>query len=272
MFKKFIRAINNSNFICLEIQKENDRSVFLVKCRRCGLLLGMKLNEDIFFIKKKIKIRNKILNINIISLNQSLIDNFTAQLRSLLQGEKVFVFHSNKHKKESLDKFTYTKKEFDVTFIIHKIEGRVFLLGKNGFYNTICRELKRKLCHNVYFILLLKENCSYFNSGKPQCEQMIKNLIKNGQNELDEYFSTNRILFLSDFELEESVKSNKSFFDNVFFSHYENAGNFQKHFELFNTCAEETKEVFDKDVTLIKSTAEYIENAQMSLFSKCKMI
>jgi hypothetical protein len=82
----------------------------------------------------------------------------------------------------------------DIVFILHKIEGRVFLLGRNGFYNKVCEEMSGQINKNFFFVLLFKniqENNEMFET--------INNLIHKGDQHDLKYFSDNdKILYLKE--------------------------------------------------------------------------
>lgn len=96
--------------------------------------------------------------------------------------------------------------------IVHKIEGRVFLLGKNGFYNTVINEFNKKHNQNIYFILLFKEieeKCTeeYYNG-------MIDDLINKGdQGDLKSFKEANRIICINDLAFDRKKGMFKQIYD-----------------------------------------------------------
>lgn len=73
--------------------------------------------------------------------------------------------------------------------MVHKIEGRVFLLGKNGFYNKIVEEMQSS--HNIYFLLIFKSN--------DISKQAIDDLIEKGdQADLKVFRNKKRIISLQE--------------------------------------------------------------------------
>ena len=98
-----------------------------VKCNRCNFLIGLFLKEQYYFIKSMIKTRkSKQLFLELISIKSELLKEFKSDLDSIYKNNIVNV-DINIHliKKDSISFDDYTKKRFDIIFIIHKIEGRM---------------------------------------------------------------------------------------------------------------------------------------------------
>jgi hypothetical protein len=86
------------------------------------------------------------------------------------------------------------------------MEGRIFLLGRNGFYNKICEE--KKLKNTIFFLLLFKDISPDFTEDEGM--KIIHTLINKGdQKDLELYLKDNKIICINDDDLENDLK-NKS--------------------------------------------------------------
>ena len=167
----------------------------------------------------------------------------------------------DKRTKDNIDKYKCSKKNNDITFIVHKIEGRVFLLGKNGFYNKVVEVLKKKNNHNIYFILVIKEDDDKIRKA------MIEDLInKGGQKDLDYYYKNNRIVFINDFNIETDFANKKDFFINLFKTNYDNNKSKGEYLQ-------EDEDEMKKDLELINKVIGYeLNGGNSNIFAKCSMI
>jgi hypothetical protein len=93
-----------------------------------------------------------------------------------------------------------SEENFDFVFIFHKIEGRTFLLGRNGFYNKLKEKLYKKCFGRVYFCLIFK-----FQSDEEKFQALDELIIKGDQNELLEFKDENKILFFNEEDFEEEL-------------------------------------------------------------------
>ena len=167
----------------------------------------------------------------------------------------------DKRTKDNIDKYKCSKKNNDITFIVHKIEGRVFLLGKNGFYNKVVEVLKKKNNHNIYFILVIKGDDDKIRKA------MIEDLInKGGQKDLDYYYKNNRIVFINDFNIETDFANKKDFFINLFKTNYDNTKSKGEYLQ-------EDEDEMKKDLELINKVIGYeLNGGNSNIFAKCSMI
>ena len=213
-------------------------------------------------LKKNIKIRPpKTIELSLLGLKIELLNKIKEEVGKLnTQGIKVNIT-VDKRTKDNIDKYKCSKKNNDITFIVHKIEGRVFLLGKNGFYNKVVDVLKKKNNHNIYFILVIKEDDDKIRKA------MIEDLInKGGQKDLDYYYKNNRIVFINDFKIEADFANKKDFFINLFKTNYDNT-------KLKGVYLQEDEDEKNKDLELINKVIGYeLNGGNSNIFAKCSMI
>ena len=195
-----------------------DESNNYIYCNKCNIILGFELkksdedmdnddnkNNNIFYLlKKNIKERNnRNVNINLISFKENLLKTIKEEFDNIFKDIKNINIQINltplsKQNFEEFSKF-YKKKEFDFTFIIHKMEGRIFLLGKNGYFNAVENCLIKKENSNLFFILISNEVDDAEN------KKIIEELIYQGEEErLEKYYKNNRIIFLDNFQIKKS--------------------------------------------------------------------
>ena len=234
-----------------------------------------KVEMKYILLKKKIKIKqSKELLCNIIGLKQELLFTVKDNLNFIINEHENETNTSipslkwviNKETKSSLNEYVPKKSQNDINVIIHKVEGRLFLLGKNGYYNTLINNLNTKYHHNVYFVLVIKELED--DNKEESFTQILNDLIcKGGQERLGYYREHNKIMCVNDFNLENDVQSIAKVFKRLLYSRY----------ELINTtswnqidyCKEEN---VDKDKELLKTIVGYEINGGNNIFSKCNMI
>ena len=228
---------------------------------RCGLLIGLKVNS-ILLLKKKIKVRPpKTIELCLLGLKAELLNKIKEEVNKLsTKGIKVNIT-IDKKTKENIDKYKCSKKSNDIIFIVHKIEGRVLIKKKNGFYNTVRDVLIKKHNHNIYFILVIKEE------KENVCRAIIEDLInKGGQKDLEYYYKNNRIIFINDFNIESDFVKKKEFFNNILITNYECS----KSNEDYLPEDEEEKK---KDLELINKVIGYeLNGGNSNIFAKCSMI
>ena len=174
--------------------KSNDTNNYIF-CNRCESILGFELkyyqnkensknnnDNNSYLLKKNIKERkNKLININLISFKENLLKTIKEGMSEIFKSInhiniKISLTPITKQNFEDFSKL-YKKKEFDFTFIIHKMEGRIFLLGKNGYFNSVENCLLKKQNSNLYFILVSNE------VDKNENNKIIEELINKGGEE-----------------------------------------------------------------------------------------
>lgn len=225
--------------------------------------------KNYFFLKKKIKVReHKELQMNLISLKQDLLNKTKDEINKLKITETNININIDKHTKDSLDKFKYTNKKYDITFIIHKIEGRVFLLGKNGFFNYVSETLINKHNNNLWFILIVKETEE--NIKNHSCDKMIEELInKGGQEQLGYYYHNNRIITINDFHFQKDFQDKQNLFKSIILSNYQISINKNEIIQFLP----ENKEEKEKDYDLFNKVVGYeLNGGNNNIFSKCNML
>jgi hypothetical protein len=110
------------------------------------------------------------------------------------------------------------KEYLDTIFIIHKIEGRTFLMGRNGFYNKIY-EMFSKRKNSFFFILIFKQ------LNRDEMHSYIQELIQKGdQSELKMLYENEQIICVEEDNIEEDLIQLKDKLDVLLF----------KKFLLFN--------------------------------------
>ena len=202
-------------------------------CNKCNTILGFELKSfkddenkkynikipsevNYYLLKKNIKERNnRNIIINLISFKENLLRNVKEQLGKIFNDMKdininikINLTQLTKQNFEDFSKF-YKKKEFDFTFIIHKMEGRIFLLGQNGYFNAVESCLIKKQNSNLFFILVSNEINDVKNN------QIIEELIyEGGEERLQNYYKNDRIIFLDNYNLKGDITKKKEWFLN----------------------------------------------------------
>jgi hypothetical protein len=271
-----INKVKTNNLISLSKKPVNNPgdSNNYIFCIRCDSILGFELkyyqnreNSNLnnshevnsYLLKKNIKERkNKIININLISFKENLLkaikEGFTEIFKDLTNIKiKIFLTPITKQNFEDFSKL-YKKKEFDYTFIIHKMEGRIFLLGKNGYFNAVENCLLKKQNSNLYFILVSNE------VDKNENNKIIEELInKGGEEELEKYYQNNRIIFLDSYEMKEDIEKNKDWFINIINDIY---GNNNRDFNKDKYYVKYDKNLYILDKRKIDGMIEYLINRE----------
>ena len=271
-----INKVKTNNLISLSKKPVNNPgdSNNYIFCIRCDSILGFELkyyqnreNSNLnnshevnsYLLKKNIKERkNKIININLISFKENLLkaikEGFTEIFKDLTNIKiKIFLTPITKQNFEDFSKL-YKKKEFDYTFIIHKMEGRIFLLGKNGYFNAVENCLLKKQNSNLYFILVSNE------VDKNENNKIIEELInKGGEEELEKYYQNNRIIFLDSYEIKEDIEKNKDWFINIINNIY---GNNNRDFNKDKYYVKYDKNLYILDKRKIDGMIEYLINRE----------
>ena len=271
-----INKVKTNNLITLSkkpTNKSNDSNNYIF-CNRCETILGFELkyyqnreNDNIknqnenntYLLKKNIKERkDKNININLISFKENLLQIVQEELDKIFKAIKnikinISITPITKQNFEDFSKF-YKKKEFDFTFIIHKMEGRIFLLGKNGYFNSVENCLLKKQNSNLYFVLVSNE------VDKKQNNKIIEELInKGGEEGLEKYYNNNRIIFLDNYEIKEDIEKNKDWFINILNDIY---GNNNRDFNKDKYYVKSDKNVYLLDKRKIDGMIEYLNNRE----------
>ena len=271
-----INKVKTNNLITLSkkpTNKSNDSNNYIF-CNRCETILGFELkyyqnreNDSIknqnenntYLLKKNIKERkDKNININLISFKENLLQIVKEELDKIFKAIKnikinISITPITKQNFEDFSKF-YKKKEFDFTFIIHKMEGRIFLLGKNGYFNSVENCLLKKQNSNLYFVLVSNE------VDKKQNNKIIEELInKGGEEGLEKYYNNNRIIFLDNYEINEDIEKNKDWFINILNDIY---GNNNRDFNKDKYYVKSDKNVYLLDKRKIDGMIEYLNNRE----------
>lgn len=215
-------------------------------------------NESNFYLlKKNIKERkNKSINVNFISFKESLLKNIKKEFTNIFNNIQNINIEINlttltKQNYEDFSKF-YMKKEFDFTFIVHKMEGRIFLLGKNGYYNDVENIFIKKQNSNLYFILISNEVDNVENN------KIIEELIyEGGQDKLEKYYQNDRIIFLDNYNLEDDIIKKKDWFVKKIKQIYGGDNINQKKYYINND-----KTIYIMDKRKIDYMIEYLNNKE----------
>ena len=271
-----INKIKTNSLITLSKNASNkgDDSNNYIFCNKCDSILGFELKYNInkdssnnknnnenfsYLIKKNIKERkNKHININLISFKENLLKMIKEELNEIFKSLKnvktdIRLNQITKQNFEDFSKF-YTKKEFDFTFVIHKMEGRIFLLGKNGYFNSVENCLLKKQNSNLFFILISSE------VDKSKNNKIIEELIKKGgEEELEKYYINDRIIFLDSYEIKEDMEKNKEWFLNKINGIF---GNNNRDFNQDKYYVKSDKNVYILDKRKIDGMIEYLYNRE----------
>lgn len=269
---------NSSITLSKKSMKKIDDSNNYIFCNNCNALLGFDLkyfkdeeNEqktynikipkeiNYYLMKKNIKERNnKEIIINLISFKESLLKNIKNELNNIFSDVKNINIKINltpltKQNFEDFPKF-YKKKEFDFTFVIHKMEGRIFLLGKNGYFNAVENCLTQKQNLNLFFILISNE------INDDENNKIIEELIfEGGEERLEKYYKKDKIIFLDNYNLENDIKNKKEWFITKIKQIYEN-GNSNENKNRHYVKGEKIMNINDK--RKIDSMIEYLSNRE----------
>jgi hypothetical protein len=250
-------------------------------CYRCNTILGFEFNhlknDDketynsssneiyCYLLKKNIKERkNNIININLISFKENLLNNIKEELNKAFKeinniNIKINLTPLTKQNFEEFSQF-YNKKEFDFTFILHKMEGRIFLLGKNGYFNSVENCMLKKQNSNIFFVLISNE------VDEDENRKIIEELIEQGgQERLEKYYKNNRIIFLDNYELKEDLYKKKDWFLNKIKQIYGNDHHDNKNDYYIKT----ERNIYVIDKRKIDNMIEYLNNKDKKGGSGC---
>jgi hypothetical protein len=269
---------NSSIILSKKSMKRIEDSNNYIFCNNCNSLLGFDLkyfkdeeNEqkdynikipkeiNYYLLKKNIKERNnREIIINLVSFKESLLKNIKNELNNIFNDVKNINIKINltpltKQNFEDFPKF-YKKKEFDFTFIIHKMEGRIFLLGKNGYFNSVENCLTQKQNLNLFFILISNE------INEDENNKIIEELIfEGGEERLEKYYKKDKIIFLDNYNIENDIKNKKEWFISKIKKIYEN-GNTCENKNRHYLKGEKIMNINDK--RKIDSMIEYLNNRE----------
>ena len=269
---------NSSITLSKKSLKRIDDSNNYIFCNNCNALLGFDLkyfkdeeNEqktynikipteiNYYLLKKNIKERSdKEIIINLISFKESLLKNIKTELNNIFNdirniNIKINLTPLTKQNFEDFPKF-YKKKEFDFTFVIHKMEGRIFLLGKNGYFNAVENCLTQKQNLNLFFILVSNE------INDDENNKIIEELIfEGGEERLEKYYKKDKIIFLDNYNIENDIKNKKEWFISKIKKIYEN-GNTSENKNRHYIKGEKIMNINDK--RKIDSMIEYLNNRE----------
>ena len=255
------------------INKSNDSNNYIF-CSRCDSILGFELkyfqnkensnskninDDNSYLLKKNIKERkNKNIHINLISFKENLLKTIKEEFNEIFKCMnnikiKITLTPITKQNFEDFSKF-YKKKEFDFTFIIHKMEGRIFLLGKNGYFNSVENCLLKKQNSNLFFILVSNE------VDKKENNKIIEELInKGGEEGLDKYYKNDRIIFVDNYEIKEDIEKNKDWFITKLNNMYGNNNRDFNNNKYYMNC---DKNLYISDKRKIDGMIEFLNNKE----------
>ena len=252
-------------------------------CNKCNTILGFelkylyngesetynKLNETYFYLlKKNIKERkNKIIIINLVSFKENLLKNIKLELKEIFQeinniNIKINLTLLTKQNYENFREF-YKKSEFDFTFIVHKMEGRIFLLGKNGYFNAVENCMLKKQNSNLYFILVSNEI-----DDKKNYEIIDELIYKGGEEKLEKYYKNERIIFLDNYKLKEDIYKKKEWFLNAVKQIYGNEKGNNIYYKE-NYYIKNEKNAYIADKRKIDNMIEYLNNKDKKEYFGC---
>jgi len=280
MISENINKIKTNSSITLskKSMKRIDDSNNYIFCNNCNSLLGfeqkyyndeeneqktynIKIPKEInyYLLKKNIKERkDREVIINLVSFKESLLKNIKTELNNIFNDVKninikIHLTPLTKQNFEDFPKF-YKKKEFDFTFVIHKMEGRIFLLGKNGYFNSLENCLTQKQNLNLFFILISNE------INDDENNKIIEELIyEGGEERLEKYYKKDKIIFLDNYNIESDIKNKKEWFINKIKQIYEN-GNSNEYKNRHYIKGEKIMNINDK--RKIDSMIEYLNNRE----------
>ena len=280
MISENINKIRTNSSITLtkKSMKRIDDSNNYIFCNNCNALLGFDLKDfkdeeneqktydikiqkeiNYYLLKKNLKERkDREIIINLISFKESLLKNIKTELNNIFNDVKNINIKINltpltKQNFEDFPKF-YKKKEFDFTFVIHKMEGRIFLLGKNGYFNAVENCLTQKQNLNLFFILVSNE------INDDENNKIIEELIfEGGEERLEKYYKKDKIIFLDNYNIENDIKNKKEWFISKIKKIYEE-GNTSENKSRHYIKGEKIMNIIDK--RKIDSMIEYLNNRE----------
>jgi len=149
--------------------------------------------------------------------------------------------------------------------ILHKMEGRLFLVGRNGFYNKLYEELYQLVKGNFFFLLNYKK----LNSDNSLDEQteVLNNLITKGdQEQLQIFKEENKIIFIDDEKTFEDLEKFKMYFLNLFYRKFTINSKDTNDNEAEN--ARESEKILSKNTNFINSQHRQFTNDEYLLIDQ----
>ncbi|CAD8047625.1 unnamed protein product [Paramecium sonneborni] len=155
-------------------------------CKFCDQEIGMRIGKDLSIYKCQIKEVMKSINIGVYSLKQELLQ----KISQILENTCFQCIVKPLLKKELSN--VQLIPNVNAAIIIHQVESRVLLLGKNGLYNDLTEQLWKQTCGNVLLIL-------YDKDEKNNQEELIYNLATYGQQpQIAELYQSQNLVFFTE--------------------------------------------------------------------------
>jgi hypothetical protein len=272
--------------------RTEDSNNYYIYCGKCNTLLGCELKNipdevepeinnnsiyeyNYYLLKKNIKERkNRTISINLISFKENLLKTINTELNNIFKELsnvhiQINITPLTKQNYEDFSKF-YKKNQFDFTFVVHKMEGRIFLLGNNGYFNGVENCLMKKQNSNLYFILISNE------VDERENRKIIEELIyKGGEERLEKYYKNDRIIFLDNYEIQKDINDKKKWFINKIQDIFGNNNNYNKYFNdnnINNTdkyYMQSERNLYVADKRKIDNIIEYLNNKEKRGHSGC---
>ncbi|CAD8045591.1 unnamed protein product [Paramecium sonneborni] len=154
-------------------------------CKFCNQEIGMRIGKDFSIYKCQIQEAMGSINIGVYSLKQELL----FKISQILENSCYKCSVQPLLKKELSN--IQIIPNVNAAIIIHQIESRVLLLGKNGLYNDLAEKLWKQTCGNVLLIL--------YDKDENNQEELVHNLATQGeQPQLAELFQSQNLVFLTE--------------------------------------------------------------------------
>lgn len=143
-----------------------------------------------------------------------------------------------------------------MAIIIHKIEGRTFLLGRNGYYNKLYEILPSVVKTRFFFILIFKQ------ATKEEMANYIEDLVQKGdQHELKQFKKEGKIICVNEETLDVDMKQYE---DSLF--------KWTFHSYLINIDYEIEERNSESDIPSYSMTAKKLIASTRKYKPKCAML
>lgn len=161
-------------------------------------------------------------------------------------------------------------------FIVHKMEGRLFLVGRNGYYNKLYENLYQLVKGNFIFLLTHKKLDA--DDTLESNSEILNNLINKGDQKLLQNFKDeNKIIFINDDKCMEDLEMRKKYFLDMFYKKFVVNTDMDKNSLSLNTfyINSQTRQLTNDDYSLIDQLIIKLknktlkENGKMKEFLKC---
>lgn len=123
------------------------REIKVLHCKLCGEILGYIVNDMTYFQAGRLIVQKpcKRFKIGLLSLHLDKISPIESSLAKTIgkNNESIQLVRQKIYKGGSTEDIE--KELYDVILVVHKIELRTFLLGRNGLYNNLFETLYSKL-------------------------------------------------------------------------------------------------------------------------------